>query len=144
MPKRHKHLHVLVLIVLVDEDRASGEQLAVAFKREVHHRIEQRVARCNQHRLRPSRDLFLVEADPAVSRQHRIAPSDEPVAIAHARRHAGDFRPSFLANSQHAAGLLERGLEERADVMGLKSSRRGPLHLLPHALHGRWVEPFAR
>ena len=102
------------------------------------------MTRCHQGRLRLARYALLVKADPAVARQDRIPTSDETVTVAEDRGDAGELEPGLFPWTQDAAGIGERGLEERADVMRLEAPGRRTVQLLAYLPNRRRIDPLAR
>ena len=88
--------------------------------------------------------LSLSKADPAVARQDRIPSTDQPVAVAEEGGHPRELEPALFSWTQDAARIPERRLEERADVMRLKTPGRRSVHLLAHAPDRHRIEPLAR
>ena len=80
------------------------------------------------------RDQGLFERNSLVSRQHRLADTDQPITIANWRRNMGHLIATRLPLLDGAAEASERLHEERLDVMRLKSARLSPLHFLPDAV----------
>ena len=118
----------------------------MALHGQVDHRVQQRMARAQEHRRRLARrgQQPLLEGDALVARHHRLARADQPVAAAHRARHVGDLVAPRLPLPEGAAQARERRVEERLDVVRLQPPRRRPLHLLPHPLHARGVHGIRR
>ena len=142
MAQRHQHSRNLVPVRFVNQHRAACQEVPVAFERQVDQRIEQRMARRHQGRLRLSLNVLLVKTYPTIPRQHRIHAPDQTVPIPQSRGNARDFGASFLARTHDTANLREGRFEEGADMMGLQAPRRRALHLLPNAAHRRRIEPL--
>ena len=145
MAERDQHPRLVVPIPFVDQQYAPGQQVSVAFERQIDESVEQRVTRCHQGGLRLAGNVLLVEADPPVPGQHRVGTPDQAVSVPQRGRYPRDLEAAPLARPHDAAGLREGDLEERTDVMGLEPPGRGLFHLLPNALDaldGRRVEPF--
>ena len=128
-------------IARVDQHRAPLQQVAVALQCQIDDRIEQRMARADERGERlPGRcHIRLLEGDPLVARQHRLAKSDAAVSRPHRRRHVRDLISARLARPGRAAQPTERLVEERLDVVRLQTSRFRPLHVLADAAHAARV-----
>ena len=86
-------------------------------------------------------DQRLLEGDALVTGEHRLADADQAVAVAHRGRDVGDLvaarLPLLGRPAQEPEGLVEEGL----DVVRLKASGLGALHVLadavdPAGVHG--------
>ena len=136
-----EHAGRRAVVALVDEDRAALEQVAVAFQGQVDDGVEQRMARADESRQGlPGRgDQRLLEHDPFVTGEDRLAGPDHPVTVPDQGRNVRHLVAARFTLDGRAAELPERLVEERLDVVRLQAARLGPLHLLAHALHAAGV-----
>src|SRR5437773_1273113 len=88
-----QHARHRARVALVYQYRATTQEVAVAFKRQIKRGIEQRVTRADEGRegLAWRRDEGFLESNTLVARQHRLADADEAVTIADGRGHMGDL-----------------------------------------------------
>ena len=78
-------------------------------------------------------DEGLLEDDALVARKHRFADADQPVPIAHRRRHMRHLEAARLALAHCASKALEGFEEEGLDIVRLKATRLGTFHFLADA-----------
>ena len=121
---------VLAGVVVVHQDRAALQQVAVALENEVDGGVEERVARADQLGARLLVHPVLLEADALVAREDRAPDADQAVALADGRRDVGDLVAARLAPVDRAAETREGLEEERLDVVRLEPAGVGALHVL--------------
>ncbi len=85
-----------------------------------------------------------LERDSLVLGKHRLAGSNEAVALANQRRDVGDFIPAWLALLDGPAQDSESLEEERLDEVGLKPARLGAFHLLSDLLYLQGIHAVFR
>ena len=125
------------VVAFVDQHGAALQQLAVAFERHVHDGIEQWVTRTDEGRERLAGRCYerLLEHDPLVAGQHRLADAERAVAAPDQRGHMGHLVAARLALAGRAAQPPECLPEERLDVVRLQATGFGPLHLFADAVY---------
>ena len=124
-------------VAVVHQHGAPPQKIAVALQRQIDDRVEQGLAGVHEgrRRLAGRRDQRLLERDPLVAGQHRLAAADRPAAAADGRRDVRYLVAARLALAGRAAEPAERLQEERLDVVGLEPARFGPFELGADALH---------
>ncbi len=102
---------------------------------------QERMARAHKggQRLAGSRAERLLKGDALILSQHRLAGSEQAVALADQRRRMGDFVAARFALFDGPAQEPERLQEEGLNEVRLQAPRLGPLHLLPDLLDLRGI-----
>ena len=97
-----------------------------------------------RQRLPWRRYQVLLEGDALVARQDGLAEADQSIAIAHWCRNMGDLVAARFALLHRAAEALEGFEEEGFDIVRLKPSRLGPLHVFADAMNARDIHGVMR
>lgn len=135
--QKDEHPQLIVHGRLVDQDRTLPEQVAIAFKNQIDHGIEQRMAGADElrHGLARHVDQVLLEGKAFIARKDRIARADDPIAFAYDGRDMGGLVTPGFPLPQGAAKVPEGRVEEGGDEVGLETARLRALHLLPDRLY---------
>src|ERR1041385_3051431 len=122
-------------VPLVDEHRPASEQIAMALHRQVERGVEKRMPGTDErrHRHAVGRDETFLERDSFVSRDDHLPMPGQAITITHRSRHVSDLVAARLALPYRAPELLKRLEKERFNVMRLKASSVGALHVLAHS-----------
>src|SRR5579871_125499 len=104
------------------------------------------MTRANEFRERLASDGYkvLFKGHTLVACQHRIASSDEAIAIADGGGDVRDLEPPGFALANRAAEQPKCFEEEALDEMRLKTARLGPFHLFADFAHLRCVHRVVR
>ncbi len=124
------------LVVFIDEDGTTAQEVAMALQHEVERGIQQRMTRADKsrHGLPLWLDEVLLESDALVAAEHRVPQADEAVAIPNGGRDVGNLVAPRLALPRRATKKAEGLHEEGLDVMGLEPPGIRPLHVLANAI----------
>ena len=104
-----EHAWCRARIALVHQHRATAQEVAVAFERQVERGVQQRVAGADEGRqgLALRRDEGFLEGDALVARQHRFTDADEAIAVADGRWHMGHFIAARLPLASRPPSCLK-------------------------------------
>jgi hypothetical protein len=112
------------------------------FEHKVDGGIEQRMAGCQQLSLGLAGNQRLLEVDACIAVKHRIATTNQPVALLEGAGHAGNFEAPALPLDDPAAEPCEGFPEEGTDEVRLEASGLRPLHFLADGRDDLGVEAF--
>src|SRR5690606_6105385 len=136
MVEHAQHARAHAVVLLVHEDRAALEQIAIGLERQVQRRVEQRMARTDEgcERLTVLGNEPLFENDPLIALEDRFADANLPVPTSDDCRYMRHLVTPALSLA-HSTAEAREGLEkERFDVVRLQPASVGALHVLAHAL----------
>ena len=100
-----EHARAQTEVLLIHKNRATLQEIAVRFEREVERGVQERVPwtdECGKG-LALRRDERLLEHDSFVSLENRLTNADLPVATPHGRRHMRHFVPTGFTLAGSAA-----------------------------------------
>jgi hypothetical protein len=132
-----KHARLVAGVIFIHKDGSTAQQIAVTLQHEIERRIKQWMPRTHEsgERLSLRLDETFLKDNALIPREHRLTKTDETIPIPNRRGNMRDLVTASLAQPCRAAEQTEGFEEEGLDVVRLKPTGIGTLHVLADAIH---------